>query len=152
MNYHYEDIRSAINKAPLWFDEHAVPRYCPFDPKDCANIYADECALVRIQCQACGRDFDVCFSESALTRLKFNLLTQREGQGPGVADRIRDNSIDYGDPPNIGCCPAGPTMSSVPKRVIEYWILMQATHTWVRDQSLEVDIKCDWVDDEDKTP
>ena len=51
------------------------------------------------------------------------LCTGRAGDGdlPTLSERIRDMTIAYGDPPNIGCCPAGPTMNSVPRRVLEYW-------------------------------
>ncbi len=38
-----------------------------------------------------------------------------------ICDLITDGSIDYGDPPNIRCCDAGPSMNSVPIRVLEYW-------------------------------
>jgi hypothetical protein len=53
MHNYYKDIISKIPEEPQWFDEEAVPRYCPFTPDKLANIYADECALVLIQCQGC---------------------------------------------------------------------------------------------------
>lgn len=46
----YEDIRRRIAVPPLWHDEAGVPRYDPFEPCLCANIYCDECAFVLIAC------------------------------------------------------------------------------------------------------
>ena len=39
-----------------------------------------------------------------------------------IGDLILTHELHYGDPPNDGCCDAGPTMNSVPHRVIEYWV------------------------------
>lgn len=35
----YDDILNRITDPPLWWDEHAVPRFVPFEPKYMANIY-----------------------------------------------------------------------------------------------------------------
>ena len=132
MNNPYTDIRSRIPEPPRWWDENAVPRYCDFSPSEAADIYAEECALVRIACQACGEAFDVCFSSSALSRVR--------GE-QGVAEDIRSNGLAFGDPPNSRCCPAGPTMSSDTVRVLEYW--RRAPWEWTRDATLEVDVSDD---------
>lgn len=34
---------------------------------------------------------------------------------------VKDGTIHYGDPPNVGCCPAGPTMNCWDLRVLEFW-------------------------------
>ena len=157
MNCHYHDILSRIASPPLWWDENAVPRYEPFTPTACANIYADECVLLWIDCQACGRRFDVCLSSShGRASSHLALLNQaRTGQlVPSLAEDVRTHAIHYGDPPNVDCCPAGPTMNSIPRRVIEFWRQARAlqrldgTRGWERVADLEVDIRCDWADEE----
>lgn len=67
MNEHYKDIRSRLAEPPKWFDEHAVPRYCPFRPTRTANIYCDEAVLAVITCQGCGTPFRVAFSQDRVT-------------------------------------------------------------------------------------
>ena len=111
MNHHYKDIRDRIAEEPEWFDEHAVPRYGAFSPKESANIYAKQVALVLIACQNCGRRFKVCFSACRLVI----------ASGGDLWRAITERSIHYGDPPNIECCPAGPTMNSEPIAVLEAW-------------------------------
>src|SRR5271169_1538639 len=123
MNNAYHDIRSNIEERPYWWDEHAVPRYIVFSPRHCASIYAKEAALVRIACQRCATEFDVCFSH--------------DGGHAHLATSIVDGSIHYGDPPNIECCPAGPTMNSIPKRVLQYW-KQAASFVWERMPALEI--------------
>lgn len=105
MNNEYFDIRDRIADPPKWWDEFAVPRYCDFVPRQAANIYASEAALVLIECQACGTSFRVCMS----------------GRGTQVADEIRSGELHYGDPPNVQCCASGPSTNCVDIRVIEYW-------------------------------
>lgn len=63
MNICYQDILSRIKEKPLWFDENAVPRYCKFSP-DTIQIYTDEVALLKIQCQACNYEFHVAISKT----------------------------------------------------------------------------------------
>ena len=129
MRESYNDICSLINREPTWFDEYGVPRYAPFGPRLCANIYVDEAALVEVACQSCGRLFHVAHSAQ-----------RRHGN---VAAAIRARELDYGDPPNVGCCLAGATMNSVPHRVIEYWA-RSSVMVWSRDPALEVEIMADW--------
>lgn len=135
MNHHYKDILSRIPEPPKWF-ENAVPRFCDFAPTECADIYADECALVLIECQACARKFEVAFSSSTMTRLQLNIVARREGLGPTLLEQIKKGAIHYGDPPNIDCCPAGPTMNSEPVIVLQYWARLTTTdppaHDWTR--------------------
>ena len=123
MNTEYDDIRALIAEPPRWWDEFAVPRYCDFHPRRAANIYAREAALLLIECQACGMEFRVCMSAA----------------GGRMADAIRDGSLHYGDPPNVRCCEAGPTMNCDDVRVLEYW--RRELLEWTRNASLEVELR-----------
>ena len=151
MNLCYHDILSKIGEEPQWFDERAVPRFVAFSPDECADIYADEVALAEIRCQGCGRPFRVAFSLSVVSKINAAVQTT-------LADEIRAKELHYGDPPNIECCPAGPTMNSEPVRVLEYWHTHDKQYVengvvtdvagymkWVRDPTLEVDIEPAWV-------
>jgi hypothetical protein len=145
----YDDILSRIDEKPIWFDEYAVPRYCEFSPEKLANIYAGEAVLAEVTCQVCKRVFRVALSEANWTT-------------GTIADAIRSRTLEFGDPPNVGCC-NNADLRSEPRRVIEYWHRhhpeytrregnrrivtdVRAWHKWIRDPSLEVDIQPDWVD------
>lgn len=125
MNLFYFDILSRIPEPPKWFDEHAVPRWAEFSPQECANIYAKEVTLLEIKCQNCSRKFQVCISADAY-------------QKNSLESEILDKSIGYGDPPNIECCAAGPTMTADTIKVIQFW--KRVDHEWVRAESLEIKI------------
>jgi hypothetical protein len=137
MNINYHDILSRIPEPPKWFDEHAVPRFIAFSPDQVADIYADEAVLAEVACQGCARCFSVAFSLSPMDRVR------AIGVQPRLADQIRNQTLHYGDPPNVDCCAAGPTMNSEPKRVLEYWA--REGFDWVRKTELEVSIEPDWV-------
>lgn len=145
MHHHYSDILSRIPEPPHWWDEHAVPRWGPFAPDATANIYADEVALVEIACQNCGTRFRVAFTDSRGGRMTRQI--QRGGQVPELtlADVIRSGQLHYGDPPNAGCCPAGPTMNCDDLRVLEYW--RRPNWDWERDPSLELALERPTHDD-----
>ncbi|MEY9533063.1 hypothetical protein [Sinorhizobium fredii] len=141
----YDDILSRIDIPPIWFDENAVPRYCEFAPSEAASIYVSEVALAEITCQGCGHLFRVAFSY-------VNMGSK------SIAEAIRAKTLDYGDPPNIRCCLGGPTMSSEPRRLVEYWHRHHREYVedgkvtngteyfrWRREPSLEIDIEPDWV-------
>lgn len=131
MKHHYKDIRSRIKEEPKWWDENGVPRYCGFSPDETSNIYAREAVLLRIACQRCQQEFDVCLSCFTLKEFL--------DETPSLKKRIEDESIHYGDPPNAGCCPAGPTMNSEPLRVLEYWHKVYLE--WERVHDLEVSLE-----------
>jgi hypothetical protein len=57
---------------------------------------------------------------------------------PSLADRIPLGRVEYGDPPNVGCCPVGPTMSSDSLRVLEFW--RRSAGRWERVPALEIDV------------
>jgi hypothetical protein len=136
MNRYYGDILDKIKEEPLWFDESAVPRYCAFSPNEIADIYAEECVLLLIECQGCRKEFNVVMS--------FYRMDAVYGEKLLSADV---SSLHYGDPPNVDCCAAGPTMNSVPKKVIEFWSRGGESREWCRIKELEIDIKCDWADE-----
>lgn len=141
MNHHYSDIRDKLGE-PLWFDEHAVPRYCDFAPNQTANIYADECVLYLIRCQNCNREFRVCESTS---RSDVMLARHMGNDASMLSERVAH--LHYGDPPNIQCCPSGPTMNSEPVRVLEFWSRVDSKfRDWSRRPELEIAIQCDWRD------
>lgn len=149
MKHHYADIRSRIPEPPKWWDERAVPRYVDFSPDELANIYAEECCLLLICCQQCGQEFKVAMSIDSMERFRTLMqagpVTRLDREialsgGMFLAEGIRHNMIEYGDPPNIDCCGAGPSMNSVPKRVIEYWRKTIENFSWKRDAALEREI------------
>ena len=64
-----------------------------------------------------------------------------------LKELIISNEIHYGDPPDMHCCPAGPTMNSVPIRVLEFWLYGDKAMKWTRVPDLEREIKCGWDDE-----
>lgn len=108
MRCNYADILALSADPPLWFDECGVPRYVKFAPTAVANVYAKEAVLAEIGCQHCGRVFQVAFSS-------------RSRSPDRLADNIVANTLEYGDPPDVGCCSTGPVVASESRRVIEYW-------------------------------
>lgn len=142
MNEYYKDIIEKIPEKPTWFDEHAVPRYCQFSPREIANIYADECALVLIACQSCKTEFKVALSHDKMDNVRYRMMFDRDC--PSLANEIGDRTIHYGDPPNIECCPTGPTMNSVPIKVLQYWERWNIFE-WKRHKELEIEVKPDWA-------
>jgi hypothetical protein len=142
MHASYDDIISRISTPPMWFDEHAVPRYCAFHPERSASIHIGEIALIEITCQNCQRRFRV-----AISPVNFREQT--------IAEAIRRKRLYYGDPPRHDSdgCEMGASMQSEPRRVLEYWhrynpryaaggrvTNVKAYFKWVRDPSLEIDI------------
>ena len=109
MKQNYSDIRSKIADPPLWYDESGCPRYCDFLPGRASNIYAEEMALLEIACQNCGQRFIVAVSQDSYDRVLYHRVLSQEKE------------ITYGDPPNIGCCPVGPTMGSNTIQLLELW-------------------------------
>lgn len=125
MRHNYRDIRERMSEPVRWFDEYAVPRYCEFVPKEVADIYAHEAALLEIACQDCGTIFEVAVSRSTWARWV---------DGRTLAENLATEHYGWGDPPNIGCCAAGPTMTSDFKRLLQYW--HKEKFDWRRDDGL----------------
>ncbi|ARQ08391.1 hypothetical protein NXC12_CH00295 [Rhizobium etli] len=138
MYQYYKDILDRIAEQPTWFDDYGVPRFGDFSPEDLGNIYASEAALAEVSCQGCGRMF-----KGALTEVFAS-------KSLGLNDEIRLSRVDYGDPPNVYCCGAGPTMSSVMHRILEYWSRdYEASMNWQRDTTFEGPIAEEPVDPPD---
>jgi hypothetical protein len=137
----YDDILSRIADPPLWFDEHGVPRWVTFGPQEVSNIYCQQVVLLAIECQGCGAPFSVALSWAEHDGYLY------KAQALDVS--TRNGSIHYGDPPNIGCCPSGPTMNSNPKRVLEFWQFSTDANStnnwrsWRRVPELEVELPDD---------
>lgn len=131
MNHHFRDIRDRIAEDPKWWDENATPRYCEFKPDETAFIYADECVLFEVACQDCNTRFLVCRS-SAYWKRELRRMESTEKQY-SIKEVIDEGLLHYGDPPNTGCCPAGPSMSSEFIRVVEYWRKDKDKWEWVRE-------------------
>lgn len=162
MNNSYDDIRQRIKEEPKWWDEEAVPRYCDFAPRETANIYADDCCLVLIECQGCRRPFHVCFSETrqgrfsrARDRLHYagvhepsNEEYEQMMEEVTLKAAIKQHLLHYGDPPNVDCCAAGSVMNSIPVQVLEFWHSNKGD--WERVPELEVDIWPDWMEPDEE--
>lgn len=133
MHADYSDIRSRIAEAPLWFDEVGAPRYAPFTPWLIANIHAREAVLAHTRCQSCGVEFKVA-------------LSWADEPNTTLAAQIPANQVHPGDPPNIGCCPRGPSMSSESLAVLEYWA-REVPGDWQRNPSLERPLRPRWEED-----
>ncbi|MBD3268526.1 hypothetical protein GF373_17800 [bacterium] len=101
MKENYIDIKSRIAEEPLWYDENGTPRYDPFHPGLCPNIYSTTVVLLRIACQDCGQEFDV------------------EMHGSLFCPIEHPHKLHYGDPPSHGC--AGDTMNCEDLEVLEVW-------------------------------
>lgn len=122
MHNHYFDILNRISETPRWFDENGVPRYCAFVPEAISNIYANKVVLFEIECQNCGFTFNVVLSEEKHS--DFSLKS-----------KIKNHDLTYGDPPNVKCCETGARMTSLFKRVLEFWEIKN--NKWVRNSKFE---------------
>lgn len=133
MKKSYHDILSRISEPPSWFDEHGVPRYGQFSPEAVADVYAREVVLFEVRCQACERSFPV--SQTGRTI----------GDPHSLSSSIDARRLCYGDPPALGCCPAGVAMNSIPVKVLELW-RRRPPAAWERDRSRdEVELTPDWA-------
>jgi hypothetical protein len=135
MHTQYLDIMSRIKENPIWFDEHAVPRFDDFHPTALANIYAKQCALALVACQICNRKFRVALSCTAVTP---SPTAPGRPMGRKIDELIQTRKISYGDPPNVGCCPGGPSSTSDMIEILEFWRRdFDTGNSWGRDESLE---------------
>lgn len=137
MKSSYKDILSRIHESPIWWDENGVPRYTEFHPRFSCNSYADEVALILIECQGCGVNFKVSVSSDKFSGV---LLESKS-----LSDQTP--RLYYGDPPNLPCCPAGPTMTSVTRKIIEFWVQSKNINDhrleWIRKPEFEVECEDD---------
>lgn len=128
MHCNYSDIINKISEKPTWFDENAVPRYCPFEVGKQANVYAYEVCLLEIACQHCGTKFLV--TKSRDIDLDYNIWKQTKIESLHSFPEIPKEMLYFGDPPNIGCCISGPTAASIPLLVVEYWSRNKNSFKW----------------------
>jgi hypothetical protein len=138
MHEGYEDILEAARvggKEPVWWDENGTPRFAPFTPRMCPDIYAGEVALLRIRCAGCGEEFDVQVSYNEHDKLIWGRDIEP------LSANIE--AIHYGDPPyhegDSGQC-AGTTMNCEDLRVIEFW---QREWDWQRRHDLEIELSAE---------
>ncbi len=118
MKQSYDDLLELGGTTkPTWWDEAGVPRFCPPHPTRVNSIYAQEVVFYHVKCQACGE--------------RFLVATVRAYFTGSLAEHILDHSIHYGDPPNIGCCAAGPTMNSEPLEVVSFWVRDKKGMDWI---------------------
>lgn len=115
----YQDI---IDRAgpPDWWAPRGVPRYGAFDPR-AIDIYAEQVALYEIACQGCGYRFKATSTWSSSTAQiarMWRLGTIADNSIRAALEQGR--GLDYGDPPNVGCCDVGPTMTACFVRLLEY--------------------------------
>lgn len=117
MHESYVDITSRIEEEPTWWDENGAPRYGEFTPERCPDIYTHQVVLLRIQCQGCGKSFDV------------------EMHSHWFATLPRPKKLHYGDPPAHGC--VGDTMNCEDIEVLQVWTKHSAVDDWKRWHNLE---------------
>ena len=127
----YDDLVKKLGK-PLWWDEVGCPRYEPFTPDLCNNIYATEAALLEIACQSCDERFHVAVSLDPMGAY------ERKRK---LAQSIDEGYLYYGDPPQHEGCAAGYTMSSITIRVVEFWQMQRPSLEWERDKTHEIEFK-----------
>lgn len=139
----YTDILSRIAEEPQWFDRHGVPRYEPFAPQFISNIYARQAILLLIACQSCGREFlvEMSTTDDGLLGVIEDYIFGQDANLDLVSDERDASPVHYGDPPNVGCCPAGPTMNCIDIEIAEAWELnFFGERRWVRRHDLEVSV------------
>lgn len=130
MHQIYKEILDAFDTPPLWFTEGGFPRWCEKHPANCDDIYADQVVFAVIGCQGCMKTFKVAFSSNKMARLM--------GEQVCLLSQINNRSLHYGDPPNVQCCPAGPTMNSQLLLIEQVWERdLEKLQTWQRLQDFE---------------
>jgi hypothetical protein len=104
----YSDILSLTDESPQWYDENGTPRYAPFEPSLCPDIYSNQVVLAEIRCQSCGQLFQV------------------EMHSTWFAHTEVPHTWAYGDPPphctDSGLLCAGSTMASDVTEILQVWI------------------------------
>ena len=143
----YYDILKIIGKEPIWWDERGVPRFESFDPHLHISPFANECVLIKSECQCCRAPYLVSMSSSKKSYL---------------AQAILKGNLNYGDPPR-GCftggsqtkfltvinpslkkCGVGASTTLDIKNVLEFWRRSgDLPPKWIEDSSYRnFDIPC----------
>ena len=134
----YNDIISLVNRPPMWWDGHGVPRYAVFGPELCGP-YTIEIALLRVGCQGCDQTF---FVASELDRSNLGgVMRSRPTVSTVPTNEVLDawdavGDFAYGDPP-YHRCGSGNSMQAVPLHVVEFWVCEAPDHAWVRHSEHE---------------
>lgn len=130
MRHDYPDLVDLAHGAKSqWYDENGVPRYRPFEPELCPNIYADIRVLMLVRCQNCHQQFAVQMSADAFD------------------SGLRNQPIrnwHYGDPPAHGC--VGDTMNCEDVAILEVWWRGYPLHEWQRRRDEEGIIDDPWAE------
>jgi hypothetical protein len=113
MNAYYPDLMGLSDAVPMWWDENGVPRFSPFHPSLCPDIYADIVVLVETHCQACHRAFPVQMSWRRMDQVVYRFPSE---------EFSIEQVPHYGDPPNHQECPAGNTMNVEDSSYLQFWI------------------------------
>ena len=132
MKHHFKFLTKFMEDKlgePKWWEETGHPRWVEFAPTLTYHIYAQEVVLLEIACQNCAEKFLVTMNFSDMHRMD---------KIPSLADRVRSGAIHYGDPPNTDHCLAGPTMSCMNIRVVEFWEQSQESYEFERVPELEI--------------
>jgi len=137
VNQEYADIVSRLGP-PLWWDERGVPRYAPFQPWMCNNVYAVEVCLLEIRCQECGRHFLVARAWDEWLGEVYGL--------PRVSVEIESGQLHWGDPPYHNC--AGDSENCEDLKVLAFW--RKDGLDWRRDRSLEGRLEERWLGEGDR--
>jgi len=124
MHASYHDILSRISDPPLWWDQNGVPRFDPFQPCLCPDIYAEVVVLLEIACQDCEEHFCV--------EMHYGIFTP-------MSDTRHPKMLHYGDPPRHGPHCIGETMNCDDLRVLEVWKRGSSLNGWDRCVDLEGD-------------
>lgn len=104
-----------------------------------ADIYASQVALAEITCQCCDHRFLVAFSHG--TQDMVMAMAAGRARPLDLVEKVRRRCLGYGDPPNIGCCAPGPTMTSDLIAVRGFWRRDdRPDREWRRAPELEIDV------------
>jgi hypothetical protein len=138
MKSNYYDILDITDKEPLWYDENGCPRFMPFSPELCPNIYADECILLLIRCQDCHKDFKAQMSYYGLRGGQS--FQERVWRFMKDGHKPMFSPLHYGDPPIHGC--VGDTENCEDIKILEFWIRNRnnGPFRWERAERFEIGI------------
>lgn len=129
MKQNYQELLQH-NVPPDWWDENGCPRYVLFNPKYC-NPYANEAALLDVECQSCRALFVVGVSSDSQTHSQRSTLSQMI---------FAKYPFIYGDPPYVTyCCDVGQNQCTRTIRVVQFW--QKYEYEWKRVHEYEGNFK-----------
>ncbi len=124
---------------PAWWDHNGAPRYGEFAPRR-VTVYAAECVLLRIACQACEAPYDVAIvaptqDETEMLKPQFGGWHEDMSEEEAAnLTRLDRETLHYGDPPveyhrDEDC--AGWSMNCDDLEVLQWW-RRDGQHEWRR--------------------